>query len=143
MTEEALAATDEAMQQALAAVNASSPFNQLTGVELLRASAGKSTLLLEPRAELLNHAGALHGGVQSALLDTAAGYAAATLAGNVVTVQISIQFLASARAERFEADSRIAKAGKTQLFAEADLIGISDKDRVRVASATAILMKVG
>jgi len=41
----------------------------------------------------MNHAGALHAGVQAALLDTACGYVAGTAAGNVVALQLNLQFL--------------------------------------------------
>ena len=78
---------------ALAAVNAASPFNGLAGFEIVSAQAGAVTLALDMQSgaegtKLLNHAGALHAGVQAALLDTACGYAAGTLAGNVVTLQL-------------------------------------------------------
>ncbi|HZG47368.1 MAG TPA: PaaI family thioesterase [Allosphingosinicella sp.] len=61
---------------------------------------------------MLNHPGALHAGVQAALLDTACGYAAGTVAGNVVTLQLNLQFLSSAKGDRFEARARVTKAGK-------------------------------
>jgi uncharacterized protein (TIGR00369 family) len=133
---------------ALAAVNAASPFNTLAGFEIVSAQAGAVTLALEMqsgvgRGELLNHAGALHAGVQAALLDTACGYAAGTLAGNVVTLQLNLQFLSSAKGDRFEARARVTKAGKAQLFAAAELIAWRGSAEVLAASATAVLAKVG
>ena len=71
---------------ALTAVNAASPFNGLAGFEIVSAQAGAVTLGLDMQsgaagAELLNHAGALHAGVQAALLDTTCFYAAEPAAG--------------------------------------------------------------
>ncbi|HZG47371.1 MAG TPA: PaaI family thioesterase [Allosphingosinicella sp.] len=128
---------------ALAAVNAASPFNKVAGFEIIEAQAGAVTLALAAGPELMNHAGALHAGVQAALLDTACGYAAGTLAGNVVTLQLNLQFLASAKGDRFEARARVTKAGKAQLFAAAELIAWRDGAEVLAASASAVLAKLG
>jgi acyl-coenzyme A thioesterase PaaI-like protein len=49
--------------------------------------------------------------VQAALLDTACGYAAGAVAGNVVTLQLNLHFLSSAKGDRFEARARVTKAG--------------------------------
>jgi uncharacterized protein (TIGR00369 family) len=88
-------------------------------------------------------AGALHGGAQAALLDTTCGYASGTVTGNVVTLQLNLQFLSSAKGDRFEARARVTKAGKAQLFAAADLIAWRDGAEVLAASASAVLAKVG
>ena len=91
--------------------------------------------------ELSNHAGALHAGLQAALIDTACGFAAGTVAGNVVTVQMNLLFLSAAKGERFEARARVTKAGRTQIFAEAQLFALRGDDEALVASGTAVLTK--
>ena len=131
------------MAAAIAGVNAASPFNAFAGFEVQACDDGAVTLALTARDELMNHAGALHAGVQAALLDTACGYAAGTVAGNVVTLQMNLQFLASAKGERFEARARITKAGEAQLFADAELIAWRGGEELRVASASAVLAKLG
>ena len=108
---------------ALEAANAASPFHRLTGFAIAEAGQGQAVIAFEARPELMNHAGALHAGVQCAALDSAAGYAAATLAGPVVTLQLSTQFLSSAKGERFTVRAEVVRAGKAQLFVEAKLIG--------------------
>lgn len=132
----------DGLKAALAAVNAASPFNGWAGIEIIAAAPGAVTIALPSRPELLNHAGALHAGVQSALLDTACGYAAGTVAGNVVTLQMSLQFLASAKGERFEARAEVIRAGKGQVFTEARLFAISGNEELPVASAAAVLAKL-
>jgi acyl-coenzyme A thioesterase PaaI-like protein len=65
------------------------------------------------------------------------------VAGNVVTLQLNLQFLASAKGDRFEARARVTKAGKAQLFAAADLIAWREGAEALAASASAVLAKVG
>ena len=89
------------------------------------------------------NAGALHAGVQSALIDTACGFAAGTIAGNVVTLQLGVQFLSSAKGDRFEARARVTKAGRGQIFAEADLYAFRNGEEVLAARGAAVLTKAG
>lgn len=131
------------MVAALEAVNGASPFNRLAGFRVVAASDGAVTLVGAASAELMNHAGALHAGVQSALIDTACGFAAGTVAGNVVTLQLTIQYLSSAKGDRFEARARVVKAGRSQVFAEAQLFAFRGEEEKLVASGAAVLAKVG
>lgn len=131
------------LQQALEAANQASPFHRITGFRVGRTGEGLAALSFESRPELLNHAGALHAGVQCAALDTVAGYAAATVAGSVVTLQFSTQFLSSAKGERFEAVGNVVKAGKSQLFVHAELTAIRDGEPRLVATAAAVLTRAG
>jgi uncharacterized protein (TIGR00369 family) len=135
--------TGQAMAAALEAVNAASPFNRLAGFRVAAAQAGAVTLAATADAQLINHAGALHAGVQSALIDTACGFAAGTVAGKVVTVQMNVQFLSPAKGERFEARARVTKAGRSQIFAEAQLFARRGDAEMLVASGTAVLAKLG
>ena len=125
---------------AIAAVNALSPFNSWAGFEVESAGDGAATLRLTDRSELRQHAGFLHAGVVAALLDTAAGFAAATVAGNVATSQMSVSFLAPARGEVFLATARVLKAGKRQVFVAAELHA---EGGALVANATAVLVPLG
>lgn len=135
--------SDAAMVQALEAVNGASAFNRLAGFRVLEAQAGIVRLAGAATSDLMNHAGALHAGVQCALLDTASGFAAGTVAGNVVTLQLTTQFLASAKGDRFEARARVIKAGKSQVFTDAQLFAMRGEDEVLVASAAAVLARIG
>jgi uncharacterized protein (TIGR00369 family) len=131
------------MIAALEAVNGASPFNRLAGFRVAEAEAGAVTLAGVAAPELMNHADALHAGVQAALIDTACGFAAGTVAGNVVTLQMNMQFLSSAKGDRFEARARVTKAGRNQIFAEAQLFAFRGEEEVLVASGSAVLAKVG
>jgi uncharacterized protein (TIGR00369 family) len=136
--------SDPQLIQALAMASAASPFHQVTGFTVADAGEGFARIVFEDRPELRNHAAALHAGVQCAALDTVAGYAAATLAGAVVTLQITTQFLSSAKGERFEAVGRVTKAGKSQLFVDSELHAHrAGGEAVLVAKAAAVLTRVG
>jgi uncharacterized protein (TIGR00369 family) len=128
--------------QALEAANQASPFHRTTGFTIESASAGEAVIAFDAALQLLNHAGALHAGVQCAALDTVAGYAAATLAGPVVTLQLSTSFLASAKGERFRATGRVVRQGKAQLFVAAELLATGDGEERLVATASAVLTKL-
>lgn len=131
----------DGLKQALEAANAMSPFHRVAGFTVESAGQGEAVIAFDSVPQLLNHAGALHAGVQCAALDTVAGYAAATLAGPVVTLQFSTQFLSSAKGERFKASGNVIKAGKTQLFVEAQLFADRGGERRLVASASAVLTR--
>ena len=133
--------TPEPLMALLEAANAASPFHAVTGFHILSDGAGEAVLTFDAKPDLMNHAGALHAGVQCAALDTAAGYAAATLAGAVVTLQLTTSFLNSAKGSRFRAAARVAKDGRAQLFVTAELFGERDGEERLVATASAILTK--
>jgi uncharacterized protein (TIGR00369 family) len=133
---------DEGLMQALNAANQASPFHRTTGFTIEQASAGEATIAFDAAPDLFNHAGALHAGVQCAALDTVAGYAAATLAGPVVTLQLSTSFLASAKGERFRAIGRVVKQGKAQLFVAAELFAFRDGEERLAATASAVLTRL-
>lgn len=80
--------------------------------------------------------------MQSALIDTACGFAAGTVAGNVVTVQMSLQFIGPAEGDRFEARAEVMKAGRRQVFAEAQLFAIQGDGETLAATGTAVLTRV-
>lgn len=132
---------NEGLMMALEAANKASPFHRVTGFKVVHAAEGEARLAFEAASELLNHVGALHAGVQCAALDTVAGYAAATLAGPVVTLQFTTSFLSSAKGERFTADARVIKNGKSQLFVEARLHALRDGEERLVATASAVLAR--
>jgi uncharacterized protein (TIGR00369 family) len=134
--------TQAALAAALQAANAASPFNGFAGFEIVAVAPGEATLAAAAAPALTNHAGLLHAGVQSALIDTACGYAAAGVAGNVTTVQLSLSFLAAAKGERFEARARVIRAGRSQIFAEARLFALRDGVETLAASGTAVLVRI-
>ena len=78
--------------------------------------------LLYPR-NLLRTAGIFHGGVITALADTAGGYAAGTVQetdSSFLTVELKINFLNPARGEKLITRGRVLKGGRTLTVVQTD-----------------------
>ena len=129
------------LSTAIAAANAASPFNMHFGFEVMQAGDGEASLGIDALPAALNHAGTLHAGVTAGLLDTVAGYAAASVAGNVVTVGLTINYIAAAKGHRFVATASVVKAGSRQVFVDARLVEASQPE-VPVATASVILTRI-
>ena len=96
------------------------------GIEVDEAGAGWVRLRVSVRDELRNAAGApIHGGVYSALVDTAVGGALSTLheaaEGGVgqTTLDLNVSFMGGASGGDLIAEGRILKRGRTIAFGEA------------------------
>jgi uncharacterized protein (TIGR00369 family) len=136
------AATPIVGTEQIRAINASAAFNRWAGFEVERAEAGEVALALVWRDEFGQYAGFLHAGMVGALIDTACGFAAATLVGRVLASNCQVSFFAPAVGERFVARARVVKAGKRQIFTAAELFGIKDGKERLVAGGSTILMTV-
>jgi uncharacterized protein (TIGR00369 family) len=132
----------EALLAQMRAVNASSPFNAWAGFELVSAAGGEAELALTTRPELLQHSGFLHAGVVGALIDTACGFAAASQSGAVVASQYQVRCYRPAIGTAFVARAKVARAGKRQIFALAEVYAISETGETLVAGGDAILIPV-
>jgi uncharacterized protein (TIGR00369 family) len=93
------------------------PFNRLLGIRGESVEAGRAVLVLPVRADFVGdpRRPALHGGVLSALIDTAGGVAAWSALGggeSVSTVDLRVDFLEPARlAGSLRADARLVRKG--------------------------------
>jgi uncharacterized protein (TIGR00369 family) len=125
----------------LRAVNAASAYNRAAGFELLSADDGKCELAVDAKPDLLNHAGVLHAGVMGAMIDTACGFAAASMVGAVVASHYSVNSYRPGKGARFVARAEVIKHGKRQVFATAKLFAVEDgKDDVLIASGDVLLI---
>ncbi|MBT2325482.1 PaaI family thioesterase [Variovorax paradoxus] len=135
------------MLEAIQAINRTASFNRWAGFEVTRAEAGEAELRMQWRAgDMGQYAGFLHAGLIAALLDTACGFAAATVSGRVLASHFSVNCMAPAVGRRFVVRGRVVKAGRKQVFATAELYaegenvdGQADK---LVATGNAILVPV-
>ena len=125
----------------LRAVNDSSAYNRAAGFELLAAADGKCELGVDAKPDLLNHAGVLHAGVMGAMIDTACGFAAASVVGAVVASHYSVNCYRPGKGQRFVARAEVIKQGKRQLFATAQLFAVEDgKDDVLIAGGDVVFL---
>ena len=122
------------------AVNAASPFNSWAGFELISAADGKAKLVLVSKPDVLQHAGFLHAGVLGALIDTACGFAAASVSGSVLASQYQVLCYKPAVGDRFIAHATVDRAGKRQVFASARVMASRDGVETLVAGGTAVLI---
>jgi uncharacterized protein (TIGR00369 family) len=135
---------DSTFLQTLQAVNQTASFNRWAGFEVVQAAAGEAEIRMDWREEDMGqYAGYLHAGLTGAMLDTACGYAAATVAGRVLASHFSVNCLAPAVGRSFVARGRVVKAGRKQVFAGEELFAEQENgELLLVATGNAILVPV-
>src|SRR5689334_21155511 len=93
------------------------------------------------RYDLTQYARDLHAGMSGALLDTACGFAAASLAGAVTASHLSMNCLRPAIGRVFVARGLTAHAGRRQVFARAELFAEDEAgNRSLVATGETLLV---
>ena len=131
-----------ALLDQLRAVSAASGFDRWAGFDLLGAGDGAAELAVAARPELLQQGGFLHAGVLGALIDRSCGFAAASVAGAVLVSQYQVRCYRPAVGERFVARAHVARAGKRQIFALAEVFAMTGGEEKLVAGGDAVLMTV-
>ena len=130
--------------QQLIAANAAASFNQRVGFEVVAAADGEAELRMPWSDDLTQYAGHLHAGMIAALLDTACGFAAATLAGAVTASHFSMNCLRPAIGRVFVARGLTVRAGRRQVFARAELFAEDEAgNRSLVATGETLLVALG
>lgn len=100
------------------------PFNTYLGVEVKRMDGGEAVAELRLGPHHLNSRGVVHGGVLSALLDTALGAAVISAIPKehwCATTSLSVQFLEGAREGLLVATGRVLRRGKRVAFAGGEI----------------------
>ena len=88
----------------------------LLGAELAVVRPGEVEITLPFRDDLTQQHGFLHAAATTAIMDSACGYAASTLAPGgteVLSVEFKVNLLAPAAGDRFVAAGRVVRAGRT------------------------------
>jgi uncharacterized protein (TIGR00369 family) len=118
---------------------------ELFGARLARVEPGAVEIVLEPRAEISQQHGFVHGGAVAAIGDSAAGYSALTLmprGTGVLSTEFKVNFVAPARGELIIARGRVIKAGRRLTLAQADVVASSGGSEKLVALLTVTLMAI-
>ena len=118
---------------------------QTLGATLERIDAGEAEIASRPNPALSQQHGFTHAGAVSAIADSAAGYAALTLAPEgtgVLTTEFKINFLAPAAGNRIVASARVVKAGRTLTVAQSEVFADQNGHRKLIALLTATIMSV-
>jgi len=137
-----MADTAEASRDRVIALNASAAFNAWAEFQVVSASAGRAELRLAWRPGLGQYAGFLHAAMIGGMIDTACGFAAFTLVGDVMASHFSVDCLAPAAGDAFLARGRVVKAGRRQVFTHAELFALRGTEERLVATGAAILVPV-
>ncbi|HEX2541347.1 MAG TPA: PaaI family thioesterase [Caldimonas sp.] len=125
------------------AINETAAFNRWCGIDVLSADAGRVEIGMPWREEAGQYAGFLHAGLVGALIDTACGFAAATLVGRVLASHYTVNCLRPAVGERFVARARVVKPGKTLVFTACELYAVQGGEEKLVATGETLLSVVG
>jgi uncharacterized protein (TIGR00369 family) len=137
---------DDQLLTRLRAVNDTAAFNRWCGIEVTTAEPGRVSIEMPWRPEVGQYAGFLHAGVLGALVDTACGFAAATLVGRVLASHYDVNCLRPAVGERFVARARVLKAGKQQVFTTCEVFALAPRadaggfDETLVATGETLLL---
>ena len=115
-------------------------FNHLIGFELVRVHRDGLTIQFRVRPELLNSAGAVHGGVTASLADVAVGSALYHHFGGTrrfTTVELKVNYFRPVTEGRLLARSRLVRIGSRICVGQVDL---SDEHRRSVGLAIVTYM---
>ena len=127
----------------LVALNASAGLNRMIGFEVVSAGGGTAEIVMKWGKDLTQYAGHLHAGVIAALLDTACGFAAATVVGRVTASHFSMNCLRPAVGRLFVAKGTTVRAGRRQIFAKAELFAEDEQgERHLVATGETLLVSL-
>ncbi|HXD77706.1 MAG TPA: PaaI family thioesterase [Puia sp.] len=108
------------------------------GARITAIAKGFVEISVEPSDMLLRGGGLFHGGVITALADSAGGYSAAAhpgQQGSFLTVELKINFLKAAKGTRLVTRGKTIRAGRTLTIVQADSYIENDGDLGHVATA--------
>ncbi|GAC1034982.1 hypothetical protein thsps21_58110 [Pseudomonas sp. No.21] len=135
---------DPRLQERLEAVISATPFAALMGARVNAIGAGAVELEVEVKPEVMHqHHGFVHGAVVGFMADSACAWAAASVAGDVVTSEYKLNLLAPAVGERLVARGRVLKASSRTLATFAEVFAIKGGEEKLVAVALASVARVG
>jgi uncharacterized protein (TIGR00369 family) len=115
------------------------------GARLVRVAPGEVEIELPFRDELTQQHGFLHGGIVTAIADTACGYAALSLMpaeAAVLTVEYKVNLLAPVRGGRMRARGRVTRPGRVLSVCAGDVAALAEGQETLVATMLATMMAV-
>jgi uncharacterized protein (TIGR00369 family) len=105
----------------------------LLGAQLVEAADGRAAIEVPYRDDLTQQHGYFHGGVVTAIADTACGYVAYTTMppdSSVLTVEFKINLMNPAAGDRLRAEANVHKAGRTLVVVGATVTVLRDDKEV-------------
>jgi uncharacterized protein (TIGR00369 family) len=115
------------------------------GATLETVEPGRVVIALPYAVHICQQHGFLHAGVVTTIVDNACGYAAFTMMppnSAVLTVEFKVNLMAPAKGERFIAEGRVVKAGRTLTVTQGEVTAVEGDKRTTVAIMTATMMRL-
>ena len=115
------------------------------GARLARVAPGEVEIELPFREDLTQQHGYLHAGIVAAVVDSACGYAAMSLApagAEVLSIEFKLNLLSPARGESFVARAKVKRAGRNVTVCAGDLYALEGASEKTVATMLATMMTV-
>jgi len=124
-------------------LNQLAAFNRWCNLRIEKVDPGYVEISIDWKEDLGQYSGFLHAGVVATLIDTACGFAAASMAGTgLLASHFSVNCLRPAVGEKFVAKARVIKPGKSQYFTAGELFSIDKGDSRLVATGETLLTVV-
>ncbi|WP_193176261.1 PaaI family thioesterase [Oricola nitratireducens] len=121
------------------------PAMETFGATLETVREGHAEIHLPYDRKLTQQHGFLHGGVVSAALDSACGFAALTTMppeAGILTIEFKINLLAPAKGERFRFEGNVVKSGRTITVVDGTAYATAGGNEKRIATMTATMMAI-
>lgn len=119
---------------------------ELIGMTLTAVEPGFVEVEVPITARISQHAGVVHAGITTTVLDTACGFAALTLmdaTSDVRSINFNVSLLAPGVGEKLVARGRVVRPGRTVTFVEGDAVAVAaDGTETTVATMTASMIRV-
>jgi uncharacterized protein (TIGR00369 family) len=115
------------------------------GAQIVAVEPGLVVIEMPWAAALTQQHGFLHAGIVATALDSACGYAAATLMpvdAGVLTIEYKVNLLAPAQGQRFRMSAEVVKPGRTISVTEGRAYALDDGREKLIATMTATLMTI-
>ncbi|MFL6284366.1 MAG: PaaI family thioesterase [Pyrinomonadaceae bacterium] len=115
------------------------------GARLVRVAPGEVEIELPFREDLTQQHGYLHAGIVAAVVDSACGYAAMSLApegAEVLSIEFKLNLMSPARGHSFVARARVKRAGRNVTVCTGDLYAVEGASEKTVATMLATMMTV-
>ena len=115
------------------------------GAKLKEVGTGRIVIELPMADHVLQQNSFVHGGVIGMIADSACGYSALTLLGpekTVLTTEYKIHFLSPAIGDRFEAEGRVVRSGRSISVVQGDVYAYKGDQKKHIAIMLTTLMAV-
>ena len=116
---------------------------QTLGAVMNRVVPGEVEIEMPYRADLTQQHGFIHGGIITAIVDSACGYAAFSLSAPetaVLTVEYKVNFVAPAKGDRLLARGEVVRPGATITVCKGDVMAYEGAEEKLVASMLTTMM---